>query len=166
MDADSETSEHTNTKEILLMRRKFQHRPLFTFQRMINDRCKSGKISRMTRPNTEWDFIISRTSTFWKWKIWELHMESSRPDFKISEIQTHQHSRKGLSNGPWAWTEKQGKLLGFHTRTCTKFKVRILGSKHVLQNRSREQCFFTFYTYVEKVRNHCWLGRFTSYDDS
>ena len=39
---------------------KEQHRLLFTFHWMMNDRCKFGKFSRMTRPNDEWDFI-SRT---------------------------------------------------------------------------------------------------------
>ena len=37
--------------------------------------------------------------------------------------------------------------------------------KKVLQTISREQCFFTFYNYVERERIHGGLGSFTSYDE-
>ena len=119
-------SVHTNTQQNLLLKRKIQHRFVFTFHQMMNDRCKNGKISRMTRPNTEWDFIILRTNTFTKKRNWALHLESSSLDLKISEVQTLQHSKRDLSNGPCAWKKKQGQQLGFHTRTCTRFQVHIL----------------------------------------
>ena len=61
-----------------------------------------------------------------KKRNWALHLESSRLDLKISEVQTLQHSKKDLSNGPWAWKKKQGQQLGFYTRTCTRFQVHIL----------------------------------------
>ena len=41
VDAHSETSVHTNTQRNLLMKREIQHRLLFTFRRMMNDRCNS-----------------------------------------------------------------------------------------------------------------------------
>ena len=48
VDADSESSVHTNTQLHLRMKRSIQHLLQFTFHRMMNDRC-----SRMTRPNSE-----------------------------------------------------------------------------------------------------------------
>ena len=66
VDAHSKTRVHTNTQQNLLMQRNIQHRLPFTFHGMMNDSCKYGKFSRMTRPNTEWDFIMSRTSMFSK----------------------------------------------------------------------------------------------------
>ena len=53
VNADSETSVHTNTQQHMLMQRKIQHQLQFTFHRMMNDRCNYEKFSRMTRPNTE-----------------------------------------------------------------------------------------------------------------
>ena len=70
---------------------------------------QNGKLSRVTRPKTEWDFIMSRTRTFSKVN-WDVHLESSRLELKISETRALRHSRKDLS-----WTlnkeEKQGKQL-------------------------------------------------------
>ena len=40
----------------------------FPFHRMMRDRCNNGQFSRIIRPNTEWDFIISWT-TFSKGKM-------------------------------------------------------------------------------------------------
>ena len=60
--------------------------------------------------------IISQTSTFSEEETWDLHLESSRPDLKISKIQTLQHSTKDLSNGLWVWKKKQGHLLGSQER--------------------------------------------------
>ena len=99
VDADSETNVHTDTQQNLLMKANIQDRFLFTIHRMMNDRCNCENFSRMTRPNTERDFIISRTSTFYKKKIRDLHLELPRLDLRISEIQTLQYSRKDLSTG-------------------------------------------------------------------
>ena len=52
VNADSETGIHINTQQNVLMKRKILHRFQFAFRRMM-DRCNYGKISRMTRPNTE-----------------------------------------------------------------------------------------------------------------
>ena len=100
VDADSETSVHASTQQIFVVGKKHQHRLLFTFHGMMNDRCnEEGRISRTTKPNTECDFIISRTNVFLQGKFWDLHLASSKLDLKISEIQTLQHSRKELLDG-------------------------------------------------------------------
>ena len=91
----------------------------------VNDRCNDGNFSRKTRPNTEWDLIISRTNTFSKGENGDTHLESSRLDLKLRRNQTLQHSSKDPFNGHRAWTE-QGMQLGFYTRACSKFQVRIL----------------------------------------
>ena len=46
-----------------------------------NERCNYEKFSRIQRPNTEWYFIMSRTSPFSRGKTWDLHFD---PDW-ISE---------------------------------------------------------------------------------
>ena len=48
VDADSETSVHTNSLQNLLWKRTIQHRSRFTFHRMMNDRCNYRKVSWMT----------------------------------------------------------------------------------------------------------------------
>ena len=48
-DADSETSVHTNTELNRRMEREFQHLLQCTFQRMMNNRCNYGALSRMTQ---------------------------------------------------------------------------------------------------------------------
>ena len=87
----------TQTQLNLLTKRTNQQLWQFTLRRMMNARCNYRKCSRMTRPNSKWVSIISRTG----------NLESSRQGPKISEILTLQHSRKGLSNGPCGW--KKGK---------------------------------------------------------
>ena len=69
---------------------------------------------------------MSRTHTISRRKNWDLHLESSRSDLKISAIQTLQHSKKHPSTGPCAWKKWQGHQLGHCTRTRTKFQVRSL----------------------------------------
>ena len=49
VDADSETSVHTNSLQNLLWKRTIQHRSRVAFHRMMNDRCNYGKVSWMTR---------------------------------------------------------------------------------------------------------------------
>ena len=87
VDANSAASVHTNTPQNLLMNCEIPHRLLFTFHRMMTDRCNYGKFSRMTRPSFEWDFSISRTSTFPQGRNQDLLWESSRLDLKISDIE-------------------------------------------------------------------------------
>ena len=87
VDANSAASVHTNTQQNLLMNCEIPHRLLFTFHRMMTDRCNYGKFSRMTRPYIEWDFSISRTSTFTQGRNQDLLWESSRLDLKISDIE-------------------------------------------------------------------------------
>ena len=57
------------------------------------------------------DSIISPTGMFRKGKHWILHLESSRQDPKISEIQALQQSVKDPSHGPCAWKKWQGNQL-------------------------------------------------------
>ena len=77
-------------------------------------------------------------------KIGDPHLEFSRPDLRINEIQTLQHSRKDLSNGLWAWK---------------KCRFTFWESTWVLQPKSREQCFFTFNTNVERRRDSLWTRK-------
>ena len=79
-------------------------------------RCNYIECSRMT---------ISRTSTFWKEKIWDLHN---------GVIQT------GSKKTALYFTQERVKSSRFVFRE----------SKQVLQTKSREQCLFTFCNYVEK----------------
>ena len=74
---------------------------------------------------------------FQKRKIGNQHLESSRPCLKVCEIQTLEHSKKGLSNGLWAWKKKRWKQLGFYTRTCSnsRFQVHILRIEIGASNR-------------------------------
>ena len=62
VDADSETSVHTNTTQHA-DEKTISHRLRFTFHRMMNDRSNYGNFSG---PNCESDFVISRTCIFSK----------------------------------------------------------------------------------------------------
>ena len=53
----------------------------FAFHIPSNERCNYENFSRIQRPNTEWDFIMSRTSPFSRGKTRDLHFD---PDW-ISE---------------------------------------------------------------------------------
>ena len=119
-------SVHINAQRNLLMKAEIQHLLQFTFQRLMHARCSYRNHSRMTRPNSERDFFISRRSMFRKRQTWGLHSESPRQDPKISEIETLQQSRKDPSNALCARKTRQGNQLGHCTRTCTQFQVRIL----------------------------------------
>ena len=135
----------------------------FTLQRTMNATWNYRKCSRVTRHNSEWDSVISRTGMFRKGKHLDVHLESSRQDPKISEIQTLQHSVKDPSNGICAWKNWQGNQLGLRTRTCTQLQFRILRIDTSFQTESREKWFFTSCENFERERIHCGLGSFTSY---
>ena len=132
----------TNTQQNLLLKR-IQHRLVFTFHQMMNNRCKNGKISRMTRPNTEWDFIISRTNTYtkkigtyiWSHPVWISKSAKSKRSNILREICSMdlEHEKK-----------KQGKQLGFYTRTCTRFQVHILTIKIGSSNQVQRGMFLHF----------------------
>ena len=146
LDASTETSSFTHTAK---------YADEMKNQQMSQSTMQLRKISRMTRPNSERDSIISRTRMFWKESKWDQDTESSRQDPRIREIQALQHSVKDPSNGPCAWKKWQGKQLGFHTRARTRFQIRILridmGSPiQVPRTTSNE-------------RIHCGLGSFTSF---
>ena len=86
---------------------------------------------------------------FLKGRNWDLHLESPRLDLKIRKIQTLQHSRKGLSNGLWAWKKKKTSAWILH-----KNVYKIPGS--CSENRHRffkpspaSNVFFSILEYVE-----------------
>ena len=122
---NSKTSVHTNTQENLLMKRNIQQRLPFTFHRTMNDRYKYWKFSRRTRPNTEWDFIMSRTSMFSK-----EYLGRTRGVIQTGSQNQRNPNAPTFEKRSIEWTlsmeEKQGKQLSFYTRTCAEFHVHIL----------------------------------------
>ena len=67
VDAHSETSVHTHTAKSADEKTNSASSAIH-IHRMMDDRCKYETFRRMKRPNTEWDSIISGTSTFPKGK--------------------------------------------------------------------------------------------------
>ena len=158
VDADSETSVHTNTQQNLLMKRTNQHRLLSTFHRMVNDRCQSDDKTQyqVKRHHLAKKYVLKK-------KIWE----SFRLDLKISEIQKLQHSRKYLSNGLLSMEEtNHGKQLGFCARRVFKFQVRILRNETGSSNHV-PRAMFLHLPHLRRIliQVHRGLGSIISYDE-
>ena len=136
----------------MLMQQNIQHRLPFTNHRMMNDRCEYGKFSRMERPKTEWDFIMSRTSMFSKGKLGRA----------LGVIQTGSQSQRNpnaptFEERPIEWTlsmeEKQGTQLKFLHKSVYK----VPGSYSENRNRffkpsPASNVFFTLSNYIERKR--------------
>ena len=80
-----------------------------------------------------------------KGKNWDLHLESSRQDLKVGEIQTLQH----FEDKSIEWTLSMEEIVRkaawiLHKSVYTIPGLIVQESKHVLHTKSREQCFFTF----------------------
>ena len=124
-------------KAKLRMKRKYQYLLLNTFHRMMNDRCKYGKFSRMTSgTSSSCEQVRSEREN------WDLHLESSRLDLRISEILTRKRSIE--------WTpsmeEKTRKAACFFTQErvqTSRISVLRIRQTQVLQTGSREQCLCT-----------------------
>ena len=113
-DAGSETSVKRHIQKLLQ----------FTLRRMMNASCSDRKYSRMTRPTSEWDSIISRTGMFWKGKQRGHHLESSRQDQRNPNVPKVGDWR--IESTLRVEDNGKGNPLGHCTRTCTQFQVRIL----------------------------------------
>ena len=123
-------------------------------RRMMSARCNYGKFGWMTRPNSEWDFIISWTDTFWKEQIgtytWSLpEIISKSAESKPSNIRGQIH-RMGFEHG------RKGKdiSLDFTQERVQNSRFVFCESTWVLQIESREQCFL-----CERI--HCGLRSFS-----
>ena len=128
-----------------------------TCHRMMNDRRNYGKLSRMTRPNSEWHFIISRTNTYVLKKGKKTYTWSHRgQDLEISEIRTLQHSRKDLWHGLRSWKKGKEISLDFTQERVHNSRFAFWESTQFLQTQSREQCVFTFYDQLRKRENSLW----------
>ena len=143
-DAGSDASVVTNTQQHLLRKRHIQQLLQLALRRMMNARCDHREYSRMTRLNSQKKkkhhlanrYVLNGENR-------GLHLEPSRDDPKISEIQMLQHSRKDPSNRHRVCKKLQGNQLRHCPRTCTKFQVLILRINISYQNRVPRQCFLT-----------------------
>ena len=134
-------------KAKLRMKRKNQYLLLNTFHRMMNDRCKYGKFSRMTgETSSSCEQVRSEREN------WDLHLESSRLDLRISEILTRKRSIE--------WTpsmeEKQGEQ-----------PVFFFLHKNVYKHQGSVFWEFDRHKFFKPgpASNVCALGSFTSYGE-
>ena len=162
--ADSETSVHTNTQQNLLMKRTIQHRLLLTFHRMMNDRCKFGFF--FSDDKTQYRVWLRHLANKYVLKNgWDLHLESSRPDVKVSDVRTLQHAGKDPSSGRCAWKKWQGHQLGSCTKACAMFQVRILRIGMGSSNQVLRAMFLHFLKLRRKRESIVDSGALTSYDE-
>ena len=122
---------------------------------MTNDRCNCGQILSEDKTQHRASFHHLANKCVLKRGKWDLYLESSRPNLKISEIQTLQHSGNDQSNGLGVWKKKPGKQLGIDTRTCAQLQVRILRIK-IFTNQVPRAMFLHLLWQLRKRENALW----------
>ena len=123
------------------------------------------KSSRMTRPNSGWNFIISRTGMLWNGK--------HRTYFWSHSDRIRNSAKSKRSNVRW----KIHRIVFDHWRKMARISAlplhnilfTIPGSffwDSMFQTESRVQCFFISYeNFRERVLIHCGFRSCISYDD-
>ena len=99
VDAKIKTGVHTNTHKNLLMQRNIQHTIAIHIPSNDERRVQIRKIQSDDKTHTEWDFIMSRTSTVSKEYLGRTLGVIQTGSPKSAKPKTLRHSRKDLSNG-------------------------------------------------------------------
>ena len=149
----------------------FKHEPHKTGKGKGRPRSPSPTFSPHRKSNGDGGAQGSTPTLFGKNVLkrenWDLHLDLSRQDPKISEIQTLQYSVKDLSNGLCERKKRQGNQIGNTNDNVHK----IPGSYH----ENRHWLFFPIPassvssppmgTSKERELIHCGLRSFTSHDE-